>query len=110
MQPEEREICTYLRSLPGQWVSARDIARRAGGKSRYRDDPYWAVPILARLLEQKLIETDATHHYRLIIKDSKKPKKWLSPQMQKILEKSGKDFTHVISDEDLPEDFFRDPK
>jgi hypothetical protein len=110
MQPEEREICTYLKSLPGRWVSARDIARRAGGKSRYRDEPHWAVPFLARLLEKKIIETDSTHHYRLIIREDKKPKKWLSPQVQRILEKSGKDFTHVIADEDLPPDFFEGPK
>jgi len=110
MQPEEREICAYLKSLPGQWVSARDIARRAGGKSRYRDEPHWAVPFLARLLEKKIIETDATHHYRLITKEDKKPKKWLSPQLKKILESSGKDFTHVIEDEDLPPDLREDSK
>jgi len=110
MQPEEREICVYLKSLPGQFVSARDIARRAGGKSRYAKDPHWAVPALARLLEQKIIETDSTKHYRLIMKEDKKPKKWISPQVQKILEKSGKDFTHVIEDSDLPADFFDDPK
>jgi hypothetical protein len=110
MQPEEREICLYLKSLPGQWVSARDIARRAGGKSRYREEPHWAVPVLARLLEKKIIETDSTHAYRLIIQDDKKPKKWISPQVKKILESSGKDFTHVIKDEDLPADFFDEPK
>ena len=110
MQPEEREICTYLKSLPGQWVSARDIARRAGGKSRYGKDPHWAMPLLASLLEKKIIETDSTKHYRLIVKDDKKPKKWISPQMQKILQSSGKDFTHVIEDKDLPADFYGDSK
>ena len=109
MQPEEREICLYLKSLPGQWVSGRDIARRAGGKSRYNKDQHWAVPVIARLLEQKIIETDSTKHYRLILKDDKKQKKWISPQMQKILQSSGKDFTHVIEDKDLPPDFFEDP-
>lgn len=110
MQPEEREICTYLKSLPGQWVSAREIARRAGGKSRYRENPHWAVPFISRLLERKLIETDSTHQYRLTAKQDKKQKKWISPQVQKILEKSGKDFTHVIEDKDLPSDFFGDSK
>jgi len=48
-----------------------------------------------------MIETDSTHHYRLIAKEQKKKKNWVSPQMKKILQNSGKDFTHVISDEEL---------
>ena len=34
-------------------------------------------------------------------KQEKKAKKWVSPQMKKILQGSGKDFTHVISDSEL---------
>jgi len=103
MQQEEREICTYLKSFPGQYVAARDIARRAGGKWRFRDNPLWAEPILDGLLAKKLIESDSTHHYRLIAKEEKKKaQKWVSPQLKRILEKSGKDFTHVIPDEDSP--------
>ncbi len=102
MQPEEeREICAYLKSFPGQFVSGRDIARRAGGKWRYRENPEWATLVIERLLEKKIIESDSTHHYRLIVKDRKKSKKWVSPQMKKILERSGKDFKHIISDEEL---------
>ena len=82
-------------------VSAREIARRAGGKSRHREDPHWAAPLIAKLLEQKVIETDSAHNYRLIIKQDRKRKHWISPQMKKILE-SGGNFTHIIEDEDLP--------
>jgi hypothetical protein len=102
MELEEKEICTYLKSLRGQFISAREIARRAGGKWRFQDDPNWAVPFLGYLVEKKLIEADSTGHYRFIIKDKDPRKKWLSPQMKNILEKSGKDFTHVIEDDDLP--------
>jgi hypothetical protein len=103
MESEEREICTYLKSLPGQYISGREIARRAGGKSRYRKKPEWAAPFLAQLVVKKVIESDATGHYRLVVKEERKnKKKWVSPQMQSILEKSGKDFTHIIPDEDAP--------
>ena len=108
MSVEEKEICVYLKSMPGQFVSARDIARRAGGKWRFRDNPQWADEPLERLLERKIIETDSTHHYRLVVKSEKQDKKWISPQLKRILEKSGKDFTHVIEDEDLPPDFGKD--
>jgi hypothetical protein len=101
MTQEEREICTYLKSFPGQFVSARDIARRAGGKWRYREDTHWCTPFIAQLLEKRLIETDSAHGYRFIAKEQKKPRHWLSPQMKKILEDNG-NFTHVIEDEDLP--------
>jgi hypothetical protein len=105
MEPEEKEICAYLKSLPGQFISGREISRRAGGKSRYRENPHWAAPFLTQLVDKKIIESDSTGHYRLILKEDKKDKrkKWMSPQMKRLLESSGKDFTHVISDEDLPE-------
>jgi hypothetical protein len=104
MGPEEKEICRYLKSLPGQFISGREIARRAGGKWRYRDHPNWAVEFLTQLVEKKVIESDSTGHYRLIVPEDRKnsKKKWVSPQMQRILEKSGKDFTHIIPDDDLP--------
>jgi hypothetical protein len=102
MELEEKEICTYLKSLRGQFISGREIARRAGGKWRHRDDPNWAVPFLGQLVEKKVIESDSTGHFRLIIREKDPQKKWVSPQMKRILENSGKDFTHVIDDEDLP--------
>lgn len=102
MEQEEKEICAYLKSLPGQFISGREIARRAGGKWRHRENPNWAIPFLSQLVEKKVLESDSTGHYRLIMKEDKKKKgKWVSPQMKAILEKSGKDFTHVISDEEL---------
>jgi len=99
MTQDEQEICNYLKSMPGQFVSAREIARRAGGKSRHRANPHWAAPIIAQLLERKVIETDMAHNYRLVVKQDKKRKHWISPQMKKILESDG-NFTHIIEDDD----------
>jgi hypothetical protein len=121
MDQEEKEICTYLKEVPGRFISGLDICRRAGGKWRYREDPEWALPFLARLAEKKVIESDSTsHYYRLVLKrDKKDPKepdkknpqepknpkgKWLSPQMRAILEKSGKKFEQVAPDESVDED------
>ena len=107
MDQEEKEICAYLKNMPGRFISGLEICRHAGGKWRHRENPEWALPILAQLVERKRIESDSTsHYYRLITKrDKKNPQgKWLSPQMKQILEKSGKDFEHVIPNEDLEED------
>jgi hypothetical protein len=106
MDSEEREICTYLKAWPGQWVSAREIARRAGGKHRFREDQNWAAQPLARLIEKSVIESDSTGHYRLkVAEKAQKQKRWISPELKKILEKTGKDF-EVGVQLDAPEDFY----
>jgi CheY-like chemotaxis protein len=65
MDADEQDICIYLESCPGQMVSGIEIARRAGGRKRYRETPNWAVQPLLRLVETEIIETDANNHYRL---------------------------------------------
>jgi hypothetical protein len=103
MDADEREICIYLKSWGKVFVSGREIARRASGKRRFRDDPNWATPILERLVERGLVETDAGGHYRLIPKDPDKEKKWVSPQIKRILEQSGKTFDLGEIDDELDE-------
>ncbi|HTL16797.1 MAG TPA: hypothetical protein VL793_06145 [Patescibacteria group bacterium] len=103
MDADERDICLYLKGFPGQFLSFKDICRRAGGKRRYRQEPEWATPVLARLVERGVIESDSTSHYRLKIQPKKeKTGRWVSPQIRKILEKSGKDFEgiHEVDDEE----------
>lgn len=102
MDSDEREICIYLRSCPGQFVSGREIARRAAGKRRYKADPNWAAQVLTRLVEKGVIDDDRAGHYRLRPKEKRlKPRKWVSPQLRRILEQSGKDFTEITDTDDL---------
>jgi hypothetical protein len=106
MDADERDICNYLKSWPGEFVFGRDVARRAAGKHRFREDPEWAEPVLARLVERGILEADATGHYRLRAKKEQSTvKKWVSPHIKKILNESGKDFTDIykISGEDEDE-------
>jgi hypothetical protein len=106
MDTDEREICAYLKSLPGQWVSGREIARRAAGKHRFHDDQNWALQPLIRLIEKSLLESDSLGHYRLkATEKAKRAKRWISPQMKKILDKTGKDFEQGVQ-LDAPEDFY----
>jgi len=94
MDADEREICSYLKSWPGQFVSLTQIARRASGKRRFQKEPAWPVKPLQRLVDQGQVETDATGHYRLkqSSRKEKKGQRWISPQMQQILARSGKKF------------------
>ena len=94
MDADEKDVVTYLKAWAGQYISAREIARKAASKKRYQSEPDWAVPVLNRLVEKGIVEADSMAHYRLV-PDSKrdKPKRWISPEIQKILEKTGKDFS-----------------
>jgi|SRR6516162_4272155 hypothetical protein len=106
MDADEREICMYLKGFPGQFVSYAEISRRAGGKHRYRREPDWAGPILSRMVEKGIIESDSTGHYKLKIRPKKdRPTKWVSPQIKKILERSGKTFEGVFEIDTDDEDF-----
>jgi hypothetical protein len=108
MDADEKAICEYLKSWPDQYVSGREISRRAGGKWRFREDPEWAGPVLTRLVERSIVESDSTGHYRLVRQTkSEKPKRWISPQVRKILEKSGKDFGEILAPEER-DDFYTD--
>ena len=93
MEADEQKVEGYLKSLPGQFISGREIARRAGGKEQYRENPDWARPVLRQLMEKHVIETDSMGHYRLFgAKVRGDGQRWISPQMRKILEKSGRKF------------------
>src|SRR5262245_59591987 len=97
MDADERDICIYLKSWPGQFVSGREISRRAGGKRRYREDANWASPALARLVERQLVESDTTGHFLLrrkarLLAQQQQQGRWVSPEIRTILQRSGKDF------------------
>ena len=98
MDADERDICLYLKGFPGQFVSFKEISRRAGGKRRYREEPEWATVVLARMVEKHMIESDSTGHYRLKPKPKNREKqtRWVSPGIRKILERSGKEFDGVF--------------
>jgi hypothetical protein len=96
MDADEQAICDYLKVWPRQFISAREICRRAAGKQRFREEPDWAIRVLLRMMEKGLVEGDAGGHYRLPKEKKHGPKKWVSPQIKKILEESGKDFEDLL--------------
>ena len=109
MDADENEICQFLKSWPGQFVSGKTICRRAGGKWRYREDENWAVPILQGMLENHLVEKDGTGHFRLVAQEegdkTKRRTLWISPAFRAILRQSGRDFTLIDLDKEVdPED------
>ena len=104
MDADQDSICQFLKSWPGQFVSRREICRRAGGKWRYREDEHWAVPVLQCMLENRVVESDDTGHFRLMNcapTDSRNKKRvWLSPAIRNVLRQSGRNFGVIDLDKE----------
>ena len=65
MDTDEREIFQFLKIWGGSFTSAREIARRAGSKKRFHEDPDWAKPILLRMTERGILESDIQGRFRI---------------------------------------------
>lgn len=90
MDADEREIFDYLKTWGEEWVNAKEICRRAGGKKRYAENNNWAKPILHRMKEQNILEGDELGRYRIKPQPKKGHKgRWIAPDIEKILRESG---------------------
>lgn len=87
MDADEREIFQFLKSYGGEFLSAMEVCRRAGGKRKFHEDPNWAKQPLIRMAERNILEADQSGRYR--IKPVKKHKQqWIAPDIAKILQES----------------------
>ena len=89
MDTEERDIFQFLKTWGADFTSAREIARRAASKKKFYDDPEWAKPILMRMEERGILESDIQGRYRIKPLPKKREKKWVAPDIAKILKESG---------------------
>jgi len=102
MDADERAIYYYLKSWRPKSAPVRDIARHVGGRRRFRYAPDWVRPVLLRMIERDILETDAGGFYRLkpIPPKETEGKRWASPEIAEILKASGKEFSNVLTQED----------
>ncbi|MDB6030652.1 MAG: hypothetical protein JWM16_990 [Verrucomicrobiales bacterium] len=63
MQFEEKQIVDYLKPMPGIFFSATEIARKAGSRRQYHDNPSWPKPFLVSLADQGFLEGNMLGHY-----------------------------------------------
>jgi hypothetical protein len=90
MDSDERDIFQFLKSWGGEFVSCREIARRAGGKIKYHKNPDWPKPLLLRMQERGILDCDPQGRYRIKPVASKnKAARWVSPEIAKILQEKG---------------------
>lgn len=90
MDSDEREIYQFLKSYGSEYIAAREICRRAAGRRRFNEEPEWAKPVLLRMEERGILESNSTGHYRIkpLPKNKEKDKRWVSPDIAKFLKDS----------------------
>jgi len=90
MDMDEREIFQFLKTWGTDFTSATEIARRAASKKRFHDDPDWAKPVLMRMAERGILESDMMGRFRIKPLPRKdKNKRWVAPDIAKILQEGG---------------------
>jgi hypothetical protein len=103
MDSDEQEIFDYLKTFGEQFVAAREVCRRAGGRKKWDENPRWALPLLTSMEEKEILESDSMAHYRIKqVKIRKKEKHWLAPHIKEILEEGGVDPDQPIDLEATP--------
>jgi hypothetical protein len=103
MDSDEREIFNFLKTTGKDYVSAREICRRAAGKKRFYDDPDWAKPLLLVMAERGILESDGLSRFRIKPKAKRGGGRWISPDIAKLLKDKGVK-VESKSDEELASD------
>jgi hypothetical protein len=65
MSYEEMAIMNFLRGNPQEFVSRRELARKALKRSAFEENQHWADAPLTSLVDQGLVEQDESGHYRI---------------------------------------------
>jgi hypothetical protein len=90
MEADEREIIDYLKAWGKDFVSVKEVCRRAGTRRRFNEDSDWARPIILLLFERGVVERDPAGRYRVKVKAKhEESKRWVSPHIAALLEEGG---------------------
>jgi hypothetical protein len=106
MDIDEREIFLFLKTYGADFVAAREICRRAGGRRRYHQDHEWAIPIVVRMAERGILEMNAEGQYRVKPSKVKKQERFVSPEIAKILKESGVEVEGAETEGIGPDEFY----
>jgi hypothetical protein len=108
MDTDEREIFQFLKSWGSDYTSAMEICRRAGSKRKFHDDPTWAKPVLVRMEERGILESNLSGRYRIKPVKKKKGSQWVAPDIAKILKESGVEVEDAAGGGEIGEDDYYD--
>ena len=81
LSSDEMEILEYLKSWRGEPVSMVAICRCASSRTKFKENPNWAKPLMSRLVEKRLVYVDDRGHYRFVTENEPKKKQKKSHQV-----------------------------
>ncbi len=98
MDADERDIYYYMKSYGPDFVPFREICRRAASKRRFRFESDWARPVVSRMIDRGILETDQTGRFRLKPRPEidMKGKVWASKELVKLFQAKGKPVDHFV--------------
>jgi hypothetical protein len=109
MDADEREIFQFLKSWGGEFIAAREVCRRAGGKQRSHAEPEWAKLVLHRMVERGILESNSTGQFRIKpVSKKDKDAHLVSPDIEKILKESGVEVESASERGDIGSDEYYD--
>jgi hypothetical protein len=110
MDADERDIFQFLKSWGSNYLAAREICRRAGGRRRFNEEPDWAKPILLRMEGRGVLESNATGQFRIkpVRKGKDKEEPAGSPDIAKLPKESGEETESPGGDSSLGPDEYYD--
>ena len=110
MDADERDIFQFLKSWGSNYLAAREICRRAGGRQRFNEEPDWAKPILLRMEGRGVLESNATGQFRIkpVRKIKEKSEGSVSSEVAKLLKESGAETESPGGDSSLGPDEYYD--
>jgi hypothetical protein len=90
MDGDERDIFQFLKTWGTTFVGGVEIARRAGNKRKFYKDPDWAKPVLLRMEDRGILESDSSGRYRVKpVSRKDKHKLQVASDTTKILQENG---------------------
>ena len=90
MDTDERDIFQFLKTWGTNFTTSKEIARRAGSKRKFYEDPDWVKPVLMRMAERGILESDIQGRYRIkLVSRKKHGQRWVAPDIAKTLQEGG---------------------
>ena len=90
MDADEQDIFNYLKTFGKEYISVREVCRRAGTKQRFAEEPDWAKPLMVLMADRGILERDTAGKYRIKPKPKKKESnRWVAPNIAELLKDKG---------------------
>ncbi|HTY89117.1 MAG TPA: hypothetical protein VMB80_16845 [Candidatus Acidoferrum sp.] len=99
MDADEREIFNFLKTWGHEYINAKEIAKRAGSKKRFYEDANWAKPVLMRMAERGVLESDIQGRFRIKpLSRKEKNKHIVPPDIAQILQENGLEMGEAVEE------------